>query len=167
MSTNRYIRYVELSSRLIRDSRIPLYSSKYSKKTYTQHQLLVLLLLKEYLAEDYRDTVELLKLWIPSNRRFNSRKYLILRRYRNSVTESSQSSSTGYSIGSWNYSTIGVNGFRVPPSNHLGLPAPMPATITHGEQERQENGSWKPPSQSILRRCRNSAEVCRLLAQRA
>jgi len=112
MSTNRYIRFVELSSRLIRDSRIPLYSSKYSKKTYTQHQLLVLLLLKEYLAEDYRDTVELLKLWIPSNRRFNSRKYLILRRYRNSVTESSQSSSTGYSIGSWNYSTIGVNGFR-------------------------------------------------------
>ncbi len=59
MSTNRYIRFVELSSRLIRDSKIPLYSSKYSKKTYTQHQLLILLLLKEYLAEDYRDTVEL------------------------------------------------------------------------------------------------------------
>lgn len=59
MSTNRYIRFVELSSGLIRDSRIPLYSSKYSKKTYTQHQLLVLLLLKEYLAEDYRDTIEL------------------------------------------------------------------------------------------------------------
>lgn len=59
MSTNRYIRFVEVSSGLIRDSRIPLYSSKYSKKTYTQHQLLVLLLLKEYLAEDYRDTIEL------------------------------------------------------------------------------------------------------------
>ena len=58
-STNRYIRFVELSTRLIKDSRIPLYSSKYSKKTYTQHQLLILLLLKEYLAEDYRDTVEL------------------------------------------------------------------------------------------------------------
>jgi hypothetical protein len=59
VSTNRYIRFVELSSGLIRDSRIPLYSSKFSKKTYTQHQLLILLLLKEYLAEDYRDTVEL------------------------------------------------------------------------------------------------------------
>ncbi len=59
MSTNRYIRFVELSSGLIRDSRIPLFSSKFSKKTYTQHQLLTLLLLKEYLAEDYRDTVEL------------------------------------------------------------------------------------------------------------
>jgi len=58
-STNRYIRFVELSSGLIKDSRIPLYSSKFSRKTYTQHQLLILLLLKEYLSEDYRDTVEL------------------------------------------------------------------------------------------------------------
>ena len=59
MSANRYIRFVELSSGLIRDSRIPLFSSKFSRKTYTQHQLLILLLLKEYLSEDYRDTVEL------------------------------------------------------------------------------------------------------------
>jgi len=59
MSTNRYIRFVELSSGLIRDSRITLYSSKFSKKTYTQHQLLSLLLLKEYLSKDYRSTVEL------------------------------------------------------------------------------------------------------------
>jgi hypothetical protein len=59
MSANRYIRFVELSSGLIRDSRIPLFSSKFSKKTYTQHQLLILLLLKEYLSEDYRDTMEL------------------------------------------------------------------------------------------------------------
>jgi transposase len=59
VSANRYIRFVKLSSGLIKDSRIPLYSSKYSKKTYTQHQLLILLLLKEYLSEDYRDTVEL------------------------------------------------------------------------------------------------------------
>jgi len=59
MSANRYIRFVQLSSGLIRDSRIPLYLSKYSKKIYTQHQLLILLLLKEYLTEDYRDAVEL------------------------------------------------------------------------------------------------------------
>ena len=59
MSANRYIRFVELSSGLIRDSRIPLFSSKFSKKTYTQHQLLTLLLLKEYLSEGYRDAVEL------------------------------------------------------------------------------------------------------------
>jgi len=62
VSANRYIRFVELSSGLIRDSRIPLYSSRFSKKTYTQHQLLALLLLKEYLSEDYRDTVELFEI---------------------------------------------------------------------------------------------------------
>ncbi len=59
MSTNRYIRFVELSSGLIRDSRIPLFSSKFSKRTYNQHQLLTLLLLKEYPGEDYWSTVEL------------------------------------------------------------------------------------------------------------
>jgi len=59
MSANRYIRFVELSSGLIRDSRTPLFASKFSKRNYTQHQLLILLLLKEYLSEGYRDTVEL------------------------------------------------------------------------------------------------------------
>ena len=44
----------------------------------------------------------------------------------------------------------GVNGFHVPPSIHLGLLAPRPATIIHGEQERQGNDSWKPQSLSIL-----------------
>ena len=62
MSTNKYIRFVDIASQVIKESRIPLYSCKFSKKTYTQHQLLTLLLLKEYLAEDYRDTVELLEI---------------------------------------------------------------------------------------------------------
>ena len=59
MSANWYIRFVDLSSGLIRNSRIPLFSSKFSRITYIQHQLLFLLFLKEYLAEDYRDPVEL------------------------------------------------------------------------------------------------------------
>ena len=59
MSTNKYIRFIDIASQIIKESRIPLYSCKFSKRTYTQHQLLVLLLLKEYLAEDYRDTIEL------------------------------------------------------------------------------------------------------------
>ena len=62
MSTNKYIRFVDLAAQVIKESRIPLYSCKYSKKTYNQHQLLLLILLKEYLGEDYRDTVELLEL---------------------------------------------------------------------------------------------------------
>ena len=59
MSTNKYIRFVDIASQVIKESRIPLYSCKFSKKTYTQHQLLILRLLKEYLREDYRDIVEL------------------------------------------------------------------------------------------------------------
>ena len=59
MSANQYTRFVELSSGLVRDSRIPLFSSTFSRKTYTLHQLLALLLLKEYLMEDYRDTAGL------------------------------------------------------------------------------------------------------------
>ena len=59
MSANRYIRFVELSSGLIRDSRIRLFASKFSKGTYSQHQLLTLLLPKKYLSEDYRDAAEL------------------------------------------------------------------------------------------------------------
>jgi hypothetical protein len=71
VSINRYIRFVEISSRLIKESRIPLYSSKFSKKTYNQHQLLILILLKEYLSEDYRDTVELVDLMNDIKQRIN------------------------------------------------------------------------------------------------
>ena len=65
MSTNKYIRFVDIASHVIKESRIPLYSCKFSKRTYTQHQLLILLLLKEYLSEDYRDTVELIEIMDP------------------------------------------------------------------------------------------------------
>lgn len=39
-----------------------MYSCKYSKKTYNQHQLAILLMLKEYIATDYRNFTELLEL---------------------------------------------------------------------------------------------------------
>lgn len=59
MSANRYIRFVGLSSGLIRDSRIPRFLLKYSERAYSQHQLHILHLLKKYLSEDYRDAAEL------------------------------------------------------------------------------------------------------------
>jgi hypothetical protein len=59
---NKYIRFIEAALPVVRSSRIPLYSCKYSKRVYTQHQLLVLILLKEYLGEDYRNFVELVEL---------------------------------------------------------------------------------------------------------
>ena len=39
-----------------------IYSCKYSKRIYTQHQLMSLVLLKEYLNTDYRSIVELVEL---------------------------------------------------------------------------------------------------------
>lgn len=62
MSSNKYIKFIELSLKIVQSSRLNLYSSKYSKHVYTQHQLLVLVLLKEYISTDYRDFVELIEL---------------------------------------------------------------------------------------------------------
>ncbi len=60
-SRNRYIRFLNHAYALIKNSRIPRYSCKYSKRVYSQHQLLAILLLKEYFQEDYRDIVDLLE----------------------------------------------------------------------------------------------------------
>jgi hypothetical protein len=46
----------------VQSSRLNLHSSKYSKHVYTQYQLPVLVLLKEYISTDYRDFVELISL---------------------------------------------------------------------------------------------------------
>ncbi|AAM31128.1 hypothetical protein MM_1432 [Methanosarcina mazei Go1] len=62
MSSNKYIKFIDLSLKTVQSSRLNLYSCKYSKCVYTQHQLLVLVLLKEYITTDYRDFVELIDL---------------------------------------------------------------------------------------------------------
>jgi len=45
--------------RLAQDS-LPAYSSKYSRKDYTQHQLFALLALKTFLKTDYRGLAQML-----------------------------------------------------------------------------------------------------------
>ena len=42
---------------------LPPYSSKYSRKDFTQHQLFALLALREFLKTDYRGLEELLRDW--------------------------------------------------------------------------------------------------------
>lgn len=42
---------------------LPAYSSKFSRKNYTQHQLLSILVLKQFLQTDYRGIIELLNDW--------------------------------------------------------------------------------------------------------
>jgi len=60
VSSSQDIRLTEAALSAVRASHLPLYSCKYSKKPYTQHQLLVLPLLKERLRLDYRSFVDLL-----------------------------------------------------------------------------------------------------------
>jgi hypothetical protein len=46
----------------IKESKIPLYSSKFSRKDYNQHQLLTLLVFKEYLSVRYWEIIELVEI---------------------------------------------------------------------------------------------------------
>ena len=62
ISSNKYLNFIDTALTVSGNSRLEIYSCKYSKRTYTQHQLLALVLLKEYLNEDYRDIVELVEL---------------------------------------------------------------------------------------------------------
>ena len=65
MSTNSYISLTKAILTVLRSSHLPLYSCKYSRKTYTQHQRMAILLLREKLRTDYRATVELIELLTP------------------------------------------------------------------------------------------------------
>jgi len=65
VSTNGYINLTKAILTVVRSSHLPLYSCKYSRKTYTQHQLMAILLLREKLSTNYRDTVELIELLTP------------------------------------------------------------------------------------------------------
>jgi hypothetical protein len=70
-SANKYVRLLEILIPLVRNSRIPIYSCKYSKRLYTihLHQHLILILLKEFMRMDYRSLVYLIEVMteIPSS----------------------------------------------------------------------------------------------------
>jgi hypothetical protein len=59
---NRYLKFVDTALAVSGNSHLQIYSCKYSKRKYTQHQLMSLVLLKEYLNTDYRSIVELVEL---------------------------------------------------------------------------------------------------------
>jgi hypothetical protein len=60
--SNKYLKFVDTALAVSGKSHLPIYSCKYSKRKYTQHQLLALILLKNYLNVDYRSIVELVEL---------------------------------------------------------------------------------------------------------
>lgn len=55
---SRNIRFIQAAQSVVNSTRISPYSCKYSKKIYTQHQLLVLILFKDYRNQHYRDFIE-------------------------------------------------------------------------------------------------------------
>ena len=148
-STNRYIKFVEISLGLIRNSIIPLYSSKFSKKIYTQHQLLTLLLQKDYLAEDYRNTVELTEIMDSLREKINL----------DEVPHFTTIHKFSQRINSFVFTRLlnrlikqfydGVRRSLAPRSIRRVLPVLMPVHIIPGEPVKPENDSWKPLSPLI------------------
>ena len=55
---SRNIRFIQAALSVVNSTRISPYSCKYSKKIYTQHQLLVLVLFKDYRNQHYREFIE-------------------------------------------------------------------------------------------------------------
>lgn len=55
---SRNIRFIRAAFSIVKAIRITPYSCKYSKKIYTQYQLLVLILFKDYRNQHYRDFIE-------------------------------------------------------------------------------------------------------------
>ena len=54
-SASRNIRFIQAALSVVTSTRISAYSCKYSKRLYTQHQLLVLILFKDYRNQHYRE----------------------------------------------------------------------------------------------------------------
>ena len=58
---NKYLKFVDTALAASGNSHLQIHNCKYSKRKYTQQQLLTLDLLKKYLNEDYRDIIELVE----------------------------------------------------------------------------------------------------------
>lgn len=57
-SASRNIRFIQSAISVVKSTHLKPYSCKYSKKTYTQDQLLILLLFKDYRNQHYREFIE-------------------------------------------------------------------------------------------------------------
>ena len=57
-STSRNIRFIQAAISVVKSTHLKPYSCKYSKKTYTQYQRLVLILFKDYRNQHYREFID-------------------------------------------------------------------------------------------------------------
>ena len=58
MKSHRNIRFIQVTLSVVKSTHLNPYSSKFSKKIYTQHQLLVLVLFKDFRNQHYREFIE-------------------------------------------------------------------------------------------------------------
>ena len=85
--SNKYLKFVDAALAASGNSHLEIYSCKYSKRKYTQHQLMALILLKEYLKTDYRSIVELVQLMNPVKSRIGLKQVPIILRFISSLKE--------------------------------------------------------------------------------
>lgn len=57
-SASRNIRFIQAALSVVRSTKLSLYSGKYSKKIFTQHQLLTLVLFRDFRNQHYREFIE-------------------------------------------------------------------------------------------------------------
>ena len=57
-SASRNIRFIQAAISVVKSTHLKPYSCKFSKKIYTQHQLLVLILFKDFRNQHYREFIE-------------------------------------------------------------------------------------------------------------
>jgi hypothetical protein len=56
-SSGQFISFIKHAFSLVQTSHLSQYSSKYSRRDYTQHQLLTIIIFKEYRKGDYRTVI--------------------------------------------------------------------------------------------------------------
>ena len=61
-NTNKLLRILDFSQVLLEHLQVPLYSKQHSGKTFNNHQLFKLMVLKSYLGKDYRRFIEFLEI---------------------------------------------------------------------------------------------------------
>lgn len=61
-NTNKLLKILDFSQVLLGRLQIPLYSKQHSGKTFNNHQLFKLIVLKSYLGRDYRRFIEFLEI---------------------------------------------------------------------------------------------------------
>ncbi len=85
--SNKYLNFIDAALAASGNSHLEIYSCKYSKRKYTQHQLMALVLLKEYLKTDYRSIVELVQLMNPVKSRIGLKQVPHFKHFISSLKE--------------------------------------------------------------------------------